>query len=89
MENRPLKEHRLEVTNRNFLKITGIEAVDAITEKETSMKVLGGGLSITGVNLKAETLNVESGTLVLSGLVENIKYTNKKEKTGLLKKIFK
>lgn len=89
MENKPLKEHKLEITNRNFLKITGIERVDSITDKETSMKVMGGGLSITGINLKAETLSVENGVMVLSGLVENVKYVNKKEKVGFIKRIFK
>ena len=89
MENRVLKEHKIELTNRNLLKITGIERVDAITDKEVDLVVMGGKLTILGAQLKAESLSVENGTLVISGLVEAIKYSKAKEKVGLIKKIFK
>ena len=90
MENtKPLKEHKLELVNRNLLKITGVERVDAITEKESSFAVLGCELVVTGAQLKAESLSVETGIVVISGLVDNIKYVGKKEKVGFFKRIFK
>ena len=83
------KKHCVLLENRSYLKITNVEGVVSLTENEANIIVGESILNVKGSSLKAETLSVETGDLVLTGIVNSIKYEDKKQKQGLLKKIFK
>ena len=83
------KKHCVLLENRSYLKITNVEGVVSLTENEANIIVGESILNVKGSSLKAETLSVETGDLVLTGIVNSIKYEDKKQKQGLLKRIFK
>ena len=83
------KQQSIILDNRNFLKITAVEGVISLTENEANVIVNGGILNIKGNSLKAETLSVDTGDLVITGIINCLKFEEKKQKQGLIKRIFK
>lgn len=79
----------LTLQNKSFLHITGVQGVINLTENEACVLVCEETLEIKGENLKAEKLSVESGELILKGNIISLKFEEKREKKGLLKRIFK
>ena len=84
-----IKNFTLVLENKHCLKLTCVEGVVSLTETEASVLICGEVLEIKGENLKAENLSVETGNLVLSGTIFSLKFEEKKEKKGILKRIFK
>lgn len=83
------KKQCVILEDKTYLKLTGIEGVVTLTETDASIIICGEILEIRGNNLKAEKLSVETGELILIGNIYSLKYQEKKEKKGLLKRIFK
>ena len=83
------KNFNLILENKNYLKLSGVEGVINLTETDASVIVCGQVLEIKGLNLKAEKLSVETGDLCISGIINSLKFEEKREKKGLLKRIFK
>ena len=77
------------LTDRTNLRISGVLGVNNLTETDVCVIVGNDLLLIHGENLKAEKLSVETGELIINGIIASIKFENKKEKQGLLKRIFK
>lgn len=77
------------LTDRTNLKISGVLGVNNLTETDVCVIVGNDLLLIHGENLKAEKLSVETGELIINGIIASIKFENKKEKQSLLKRIFK
>ena len=83
------KHQSLTLDNKSYLKVVGVEGVVHLSETDASIIVAGEILEIKGQNLKAEKLSVECGEIILTGEIFLLKYTEKKEKKGLIKRIFK
>ena len=83
------KKQCLLLEDRKYLKLSGVEGVINLTETEAGVIMAGDILEIKGINLKAEKLSVETGELVLTGEFISFKYQEKREKKGLIKRIFK
>lgn len=79
--------HEIVLNNRTNLKISGIIEVISATATVVYAKSSAGGLIITGENLKIQNLNNEEKTLEINGVVNEIKYNQKKKK--FLDKLFK
>lgn len=79
----------ISLINRSNLKINGVMGVTSLTETYANIIVCNDTLVVHGENLKAEKLSVETGELILVGTIISIKFEEKKEKQGLLKRIFK
>ncbi len=77
------------LTDRTNLRISGVLGVNNLTETDVCVIVGNDLLLIHGENLKAEKLSVETGELIINGIIASIKFENKKEKQSLLKRIFK
>ena len=77
------------LTDKKCLKINGAEGVVSLTDSEAGVVVAGEILVVRGTDIKAEKLSVETGELVLYGNFESLKFEHKKEKQGLIKRIFK
>lgn len=83
------KKQCVILEDRKYLKVTNVEGVISLTETEANIIVNGSILNVKGNSLKAETLSVETGDLVLTGIINCLKYEEKKQKQGIFKRIFK
>lgn len=83
------KKQCIILEDKSLLKINGVEGVINLTETDASIIICNEILEIKGLNLKAEKLSVETGEMVIAGNINSLKYQEKKEKKGLLKRIFK
>lgn len=84
-----IKNNILYLENKEYLKITGVENVISLNETDVNLMVTNQNLVIKGTNITAEKFCVEDGVLELKGNFNSIKYENKKEKQGFIKRIFK
>ena len=85
----PENKSTITLSDRKNLKINGVEGVVSLTETEAGILIAGETLVIKGEDIKAEKLSVETGELVLVGTFDSLKFEQKKEKRGLVKRIFK
>lgn len=83
------KNHTLVLSEKNNLKITGLENVISITENEANIVVNGEILNIKGSELRADKLSIEQGEMVIVGNICSLKYEHKKEKQGFFRRILK
>ena len=79
--------HEISMKNRTDLKISGVLEVISATNLNVSLKTSTGGLLISGENLKILNLNNQDKTLDVQGVVNELKYDQKKKK--ILEKLFK
>ncbi|MBO4412432.1 MAG: hypothetical protein J5779_00230 [Clostridia bacterium] len=82
-------ENKITLINRKNLNLFGISKVFAINEDSAQLQIDNSILTILGKNMEVKKLDIENGILELEGLINAIKYTDKKEKTSFIKKIFK
>ena len=82
-------DNKLTLTNRKNLCLTGIEKVIGISDSELLVEVDGVALSVQGSKMEVKKLDVESGILEVDGMINNIKYFDKKQKLSFIKRIFK
>lgn len=83
------KKQCIMLEDRKYLKVTNVEGVISLTETEANVIVNGSILNVKGNSLKAENLSVDTGDLVLTGIINCLKFEEKKQRQGLLKRIFK
>ena len=79
----------ISLEDKSVLNITGVKGVINLTETEACILISEERLEVKGLNLKAEKLSVESGELVLKGIITSLKFEEQREKKGILKRIFK
>ena len=79
----------IQLDNKNYLKVCGVEGVVGLTETNANIIVKGEILEIKGNNLKCEKLSVENGEIIILGEIFSICYKEKSTKKSLLKRIFK
>lgn len=80
-------ESTLTLTNRTNLNITGVEKVNTVSDTNINLKASGSILNVYGSNLQVIKLDVDGGTLRVNGLVDQVRYNQKKE--NFLKRVFK
>ena len=88
-EQKFIKENIVRIINRNDLIISGVKKVISFSPTQIILVALDCEMLILGEQLQTTKLDEENGELVVSGLINSIKWTEKKEKTSLLKRIFK
>ena len=88
-EHKIIKEQILRVVNRNDLTLTGVQKVVSFSATQIILVALDCEMQILGTNMQTVKLDEENGELVVCGLINNIKWSDKKEKSSLLKMIFK
>lgn len=88
-----LRGHKIIMTGRKSLQITGVKDVKAFDEKETQLETSAGMLNIKGEELHVRSLNLERGEVDMDGLVNNLTYTEvssfKKKSESMLSRMFK
>lgn len=83
------KDNKLILINRKNMTVTGIKKVLAVSESAITLLLDSSSMQVLGENMEVKKLDVESGLLEVEGKINNIKYLAPREKTPLLKKIFK
>lgn len=82
------KAHRLELDRRSA-HITGVTDVPVFSDKTVTIKLATETLTVTGQNLSVKSLDVESGSLTLSGEVTSLRYSATLTPTSFFKKLLK
>ncbi len=80
---------KITIFNRNEIELIGANKVTASTQKEAVVELENGVAVISGENLEVVNLNLESKEVKFTGIITGVKFEHKKEKIGLLKRIFK
>lgn len=81
--------HKVELDHLHSMSVTGVMDVPTFTDKSVIVRLSGETLSVTGQNLAVKSLDIESGTLLLDGQVNCIKYTQSSAPTSFVKKLLK
>lgn len=82
-------ESKISLINRKNLSLFGISKVYMVNEDSAQLQVENSILTILGKNMEVKKLDIENGVIEIEGLINVIKYTDKKEKTSFVRKIFK
>lgn len=84
------KAHAVTVDKRAQAVVTGVEDVELFSGEKISALTSAGAIIITGSGLKAETLNLDDGRLVLSGKIDAIAYDERAPRAkSVLGRIFR
>ncbi|WP_227764010.1 sporulation protein YabP [Zhaonella formicivorans] len=86
------KQHQVKLEDRRQLVITGVVHVDNYDDSEITLQTTLGVLVIKGEDLNISVLNLENGTLNVSGQVNQLAYSDAaggKKGKGLLQKLLK
>lgn len=81
------KKHALHIEDK--IRITGIESIIAIEEKEVALMLSKGTLIINGNGFSPLHLSLEDGTLLLSGEITSVRYGGGHGKEGFMKRLLK
>ena len=82
----------LMLENKELLNVTGVDGVDNFNDETVVLITTKGKLTIKGQKLNISKLNVDEGKLVVKGVINSLIYSDyegQKEKTSLVKKLFK
>lgn len=83
------KDNKVILINQSSLTVTGIKKVLTVSESSISLILYSSAMTVLGEGMEVKKLDVDSGILEINGKINNIKYLVKKEKIGLIKRIFK
>ncbi|MEG0228995.1 MAG: sporulation protein YabP [Oscillospiraceae bacterium] len=82
--------HNIIVEDRKKIVVSGVSDIDNFDEETIVLFTSMGLLTIKGINLHINKLNVETGELFAQGEVNSFFYSEAtKKQTGLFSKIFK
>mgnify|MGYP002517145990 CR=1 FL=1 len=84
-----MKESIITIENQNIMTITGVEKVISFSPSQIILFAMGSEMQILGKDLQTTKLDEEKNELNVNGLILSIKWTQKKEKLPLIKRIFK
>ena len=80
---------KVTILDRKGIEILGATRVIASTAKEAVIEIEGGIMTVAGNNLEVTKLDLDNREVKFSGQINNVKFSDKREKVGLLKRIFK
>ena len=83
--------HEIIISERRSLRVSGVRDVDSFDEGGAVLKTDMGELTVEGVGLNVETLDIDRGVVELNGRIDCIFYSENSsdEKRGLFSKIFR
>jgi sporulation protein YabP len=82
-------EHRLELTGRETLTVSGVEDVDRFDETGIIMSTSAGTLVITGENLHIGKLSLDGGELHVDGRIDSVTYEDgDRSRGGFFSRLF-
>ena len=76
------KSSSLSLENRKKLLLSGVEEIVSFQDEKISLNTVLGNLTIKGSNLKMSKLDVQSGEVIVSGVISSMIYNEKNIKTN-------
>lgn len=73
-ENTMKKPHILTLDNRKLLTLSGVEDVPGFDEQTINVKLCDSSLVVKGSGLHISKLNLESGDVVIDGVINSLQY---------------
>lgn len=93
MEEKARAPHRLTVSNRNFVTVTGVADVLSFDLSEVLLETEQGMLMVKGEDLHVKGLSLEKGEVDLEGKVDSFTYSevssHHKQGESILGRLFK
>lgn len=85
------KEHEMTLSNRKDLKLSGVKEIDSFDHAEFLIETIMGYLIIRGHDLQLKNLDVNEGSLHITGTIDEILYLNDsvEKAKGFFSKLFK
>ena len=84
------KQHRIEMSGRERLTVTGVEDVDSFDDDRVIAYTVEGIMTVKGADMHINRLNIENGELEIEGSIDSITYEDgHKNDGGFFSKIFK
>ena len=80
--------HRLTLTERSQLTMTGVTEVISFDETAVVLRTELGTLCVHGQQLQLKTLSVDGGQIAVEGKVAALIYEEPRSKGGLLGRLF-
>ena len=71
------KSSSLSLENRKKLLLSGVEEIVSFQDEKISLNTVLGNLTIKGSNLKMSKLDVQSGEVIVSGVISSMIYKRK------------
>ena len=87
-ENLPAKPHNLSLESREKLDITGVEDVKGFDENIIILTTALGNLNIHGQELHIEKIDLNTGSLELRGLIQELSYEEPAKSSKLWQRLF-
>lgn len=83
-------QHNVIMEGRRNLTVTGVMDIDSFDEETVIVFTELGELTIRGVNLHINKIDVDSGDLVMEGEVDSLTYSeNRPQKGGFFSRLFR
>lgn len=83
-------QHTIIMENRRSLTISGVMDIDSFDEETVIVYTEQGELTIKGMNLHINKIDVDSGDLLMEGEVNSLSYAdNEPQKGGFLSRLFR
>ena len=80
----------ISLTNKEQIKVTGVNKINSLDSKHFELDTTLGKLRVTGLNLEMIELDSLNKTILIKGEIESISYKSEsKNKDPFLKKLFK
>lgn len=83
-----VKAHSLSMENREKLSLSGVEDVSGFDETLVLLRTTMGELSIRGEGLHIGRIDLESGSLELSGRIQELSYEEHTPRATLWSRLF-
>ncbi|MEW8973597.1 MAG: sporulation protein YabP [Tissierellaceae bacterium] len=71
------KNQNILIEDRSRINITGVEQVDSYNDNTIVLSTIKGGISIKGEGLNISKLNIDDGSLNISGSISSLTYISK------------
>jgi sporulation protein YabP len=82
--------HNVIMEGRKRVSVSGVDDVESFDENEIVMSTSQGILIVRGKELKIEKLSLDSGDVVMDGIVDKLEYEDDvKVAGGLFSRLFK
>ena len=80
--------HKLTLSQRNNLTMTGVTEVVSFDESAVVVRTDLGTLSVQGQELQLKTLSVEGGQVVVEGHITSLQYEEPRQPGGWVRRLF-
>ncbi|MDR2519465.1 MAG: sporulation protein YabP [Eubacteriaceae bacterium] len=85
--------HKIELTSRNELRVTGVSEVHSFNDEGVLLETSLGLLTVGGENIRITKLTLDQGEVAVSGEISSLTYTDggvfSKKGGSLLSRLFK